>query len=295
VILLARAFAELTLTADRGKATGFGEGGFGEGGWGGIPDSSTVTVTGAGDRARRHRGRGRELSLGRAVRAEPRPMAEPIDIGDDVVLHAEFRTKVAGVDTDRPDRQHVHVQGRRPGRRSRRRSAAAASPGSASASTGTFTPTVAGEHWYRGVGTGAAKGAGESVFRSQAPRPVTVDARCWSPLEQRIGRRLTAAEQHIAVEQIDELLNRAKDDLEQAIQDEQAKYARANRRAAGGAGLEVTDGMLAILRRVRKSGHARELELLSMGYLRSPPRTARREAAAHEAARRLRSRRSAPG
>jgi hypothetical protein len=39
--------------------------------------------------------------------------------------------------------------------------------------------------------------------------------------------RLTAAEQHIDVEAIDETLNRAKDLLDQAIQTEQARVAAA--------------------------------------------------------------------
>jgi hypothetical protein len=34
----------------------------------------------------------------------------------------------------------------------------------------TFTPAVAGEHWYRAVGLGAAKGAGESVFQVNKQR-----------------------------------------------------------------------------------------------------------------------------
>jgi hypothetical protein len=41
VILLAAAFAELTLTAEQGATPGFGEGGYGEGGFGGVPDSSS--------------------------------------------------------------------------------------------------------------------------------------------------------------------------------------------------------------------------------------------------------------
>jgi hypothetical protein len=85
-------------------------------------------------------------------------------------------------------------------------------------------------------------------------------------VEQRIGRRLTAAEQHIDVEAIDELLNKAKDRLEQAIRDEQARAAKRIARGRGGE-LRVTDDMLQVLQELR--GHGRRnarLELDSMGY-----------------------------
>jgi len=90
----------------------------------------------------------------------------------------------------------------------------------------------------------------------------------WSRLELRIGRRLTAAEQHIAVEEIDRLLNTAKDELEQEIQAEQARVARAIARRQGGrAVLQATPEMRRILRDLRAAGRAHALaELSSMGY-----------------------------
>jgi hypothetical protein len=88
----------------------------------------------------------------------------------------------------------------------------------------------------------------------------------WSPLEQRIGRLLTASEQHIEVEQIDELLNLSKDLLDREIKRVQLKLARSIADGGGGR-LEVTPRMLSILRTLRAHGraHARN-ELYSMGY-----------------------------
>lgn len=95
--------------------------------------------------------------------------------------------------------------------------------------------------------------------------PTTLELRSLR-VELRVGRKLTAAEEHIDVEAIDTLLNQAKDQLEQAIRDEQRRAARAVARG-GNARLEVTDSMLRILRRLREQGrrHARA-ELESMGY-----------------------------
>jgi hypothetical protein len=87
-----------------------------------------------------------------------------------------------------------------------------------------------------------------------------------SPLEQRIGRKLTAAEHHVAVEQIDQLLNHAKDDLEAAIRSEQARLARQLAVHGNGA-LQVTVRMRQILRRLQQSGRNHgQRELHSMGY-----------------------------
>lgn len=90
-------------------------------------------------------------------------------------------------------------------------------------------------------------------------------------LERRIGRKLTAAETHVQVEAIDELLNRAKDLLDNAIREEQARLARLA--AAGHNGrLEVTPRMAAILAGLRFHGAAHALaELHSMGYPVKPP------------------------
>jgi hypothetical protein len=108
-----------------------------------------------------------------------------------------------------------------------------------------------------------------------------------SALERRIGRRLTAAEQHIDVEAIDETLNRAKDLLDQAIQTEQARVAAA---IADGhtPRLEITARMVAILRDLRAHGRAHALnELASMGY---PVASTRRLATDDELEARLRAR-----
>jgi hypothetical protein len=92
-------------------------------------------------------------------------------------------------------------------------------------------------------------------------------------LEQRIGRALTAAEQHIQVEQIDETLNRAKDLLDAEIRAEQARLATAIADGHGGQ-LTPTPRMLAILAGLREHGAAHALsELASMGY----PTRARRQ------------------
>lgn len=94
-------------------------------------------------------------------------------------------------------------------------------------------------------------------------------------LEQRIGRKLTAAEEHIAVEAIDGLLNDAKDELERLIVAEQRRLARAI--ADGHTGrMNVTDQMLRALRALRAAGREHALaELVSMGY---PVSSARRHA-----------------
>lgn len=100
-----------------------------------------------------------------------------------------------------------------------------------------------------------------------------------SPLEQRIGRALTAAEQHVQIEAIDELLNTAKDLLTIEIQREQKRLAGVL--AAGDrGGLEATPRMLSILRSLRRHGaaHARN-ELRSMGHTVRP---AARAFAAHQ-------------
>jgi hypothetical protein len=85
-------------------------------------------------------------------------------------------------------------------------------------------------------------------------------------VEARVGRHLTAAEQHVAVEQIDALLNQAKDLLDAEIRREQARFAAVV--AAGDHGrLELTARMAAILRDLRSHGRAHAAnELHSMGY-----------------------------
>lgn len=95
-------------------------------------------------------------------------------------------------------------------------------------------------------------------------------------VEARVGRRLTAAEQHIDVLAIDALLNRAKDDLERAIKAEQRSLGRQLAQQTGGA-LNVTGAMLAVLRRLQTAGRSHGArELASMGY------TVRRFAAGDE-------------
>jgi hypothetical protein len=92
-----------------------------------------------------------------------------------------------------------------------------------------------------------------------------------SPLERRVGRQLTAAEQHIDVLAIDELLNGAKDQLEQAILDEQRRYARAKARGRA-ARMEVTDAMRRVISNLREAGRTHGAqELRSMGYPVAPP------------------------
>lgn len=85
-------------------------------------------------------------------------------------------------------------------------------------------------------------------------------------LEQRIGRKLTAGERHVQVEQIDELLNGAKDRLERLIRREQARLASLV--AAGHTGqIRPTGAMVAILAELRRDGRAHASnELHSMGH-----------------------------
>jgi hypothetical protein len=86
-------------------------------------------------------------------------------------------------------------------------------------------------------------------------------------LEQRIGRRLTAAERHMQVEQIDDLLNMAKGLLEQAIRVEQERLATHVADYGGGGRLEVTARMRSIIQTLRQHGLAHAAnELHSMGY-----------------------------
>jgi hypothetical protein len=82
--------------------------------------------------------------------------SEPFDIGDDVVLTLAFT--VAGVATDPTTETCVVVDP------AGTETVVTLTKQSTGVFTGTFTPTVAGEHWFRGSGTGAAKAAGESVF-----------------------------------------------------------------------------------------------------------------------------------
>lgn len=86
-------------------------------------------------------------------------------------------------------------------------------------------------------------------------------------LEWRIGRRLTAAEQHVRVEEIDTLLNTAKEQLVREIQAEQATLA--DKILDGDpATLAPTPRMRAIVRGLRDHGRQHALlELASMGYL----------------------------
>lgn len=96
------------------------------------------------------------------------------DLGDDVVLHAEFRTLIAGVETltdptgntctvtvADPDGTVTDISG----------TVTRISQGVYEA---VFTPTVAGGHWYRFEGAGAAKGAEEDSFtvrKRRVPAP----------------------------------------------------------------------------------------------------------------------------
>ena len=85
-------------------------------------------------------------------------------------------------------------------------------------------------------------------------------------LEQRIGRQLTAAEKHIDVEAIDQLLNQAKDLLDAEIQREQARVVKLVAQGHTGR-LDVTHRMILILRGLRDHGQAHAAnELASMGY-----------------------------
>lgn len=87
-----------------------------------------------------------------------------------------------------------------------------------------------------------------------------------SPLERRIGRPLTPAEQHMQVEDINDLYEKAKDLLTLEIQREQRRLALVLASGDRG-GLEATPRMLSILRTLRRHGaaHARR-ELHSMGH-----------------------------
>jgi hypothetical protein len=92
-------------------------------------------------------------------------MAEPINIGDDVVLHAEFRTKVGGVDTlTDPAGNTCTFKVNNPNGLETTISGGSVTRVSVGVYEATFTPAVEGEHWYSAVGTGAAKGVGESYF-----------------------------------------------------------------------------------------------------------------------------------
>jgi hypothetical protein len=92
-------------------------------------------------------------------------MAEPINLGDDVVLHAEFRTKVGGVDTlTDPTGNTCTFKVNDPTGVETTISGGSVTRLSTGIYEATFTPTVEGEHWYKAVGTGAAKGVGQSVF-----------------------------------------------------------------------------------------------------------------------------------
>lgn len=92
-------------------------------------------------------------------------MAELIDIGDDVVLHGEFRTKVGGVDTltDPAGNTCTFKVIDRAGTETTI-SGGAVTRISQGIYEATFTPALDGQHWWRAIGTGAAKGAGESYF-----------------------------------------------------------------------------------------------------------------------------------
>lgn len=87
-----------------------------------------------------------------------------------------------------------------------------------------------------------------------------------TPLERRLGRRLTAAERHISIEEIDALLNQAKDLLDIEIQREQARVAALIAAGHGGR-LDVTPRMVQIIRDLVAHGEAHaQNELASMGY-----------------------------
>lgn len=112
-------------------------------------------------------------------------------------------------------------------------------------------------------------------------------------LEQRVGRKLTAAERHIDVEGIDRLLNDAKDLLDAEIQREQLRVVKLV--AAGHTGhtgrLDVTHRMILILRGLRDHGQAHAAnELASMGYHTSPHRRAFQAPSEDELLGRLRAR-----
>jgi hypothetical protein len=129
---------------------------------------------------------------------------------------------------------------------------------SASGCTCPTSPTTTRPHRSKAAASPPAASAGparaEAARRATGRVTVYVGSRL-SALERRIGRRLTAAEQHIDVEAIDETLNRAKDLLDQAIQTEQARVAAA---IADGhtPRLEITARMVAILRDLRAHGRA---------------------------------------
>src|SRR4051812_13882161 len=87
-----------------------------------------------------------------------------------------------------------------------------------------------------------------------------------SPLEVRVGRRLTAAEQHIDVEAIDQRLNDTVDELDQLITAEQHRFA--HQIATGShARMTVTTEMLMSVGRLVSYGRteaARELRSMRL-------------------------------
>jgi len=84
------------------------------------------------------------------------------DIGDVIVLTLTF--KVSGVLTD-PDAATAYVE--EPNGTVTTIPAARVTTGVWEAS---FTPVQAGEHWWRGQGTGAAQAAGEDYFTVREQR-----------------------------------------------------------------------------------------------------------------------------
>jgi hypothetical protein len=84
------------------------------------------------------------------------------DIGDDVVLTAVFT--VAGTNTDPTAATCTVIDP------AGTETAVVLTRQSTGVYTGTFSPVVDGDHWYRTVGTGTAKAAAESVFHVRKRR-----------------------------------------------------------------------------------------------------------------------------
>lgn len=95
------------------------------------------------------------------------PDEGPYDLGDDVILTATFTTTVAGVDTPTNPTVVVCTVEAPDGTITTINNPTNPSVGVFEA---TFTPVVSGEHWYRFVGTGAAKAAGERSFSVRPQR-----------------------------------------------------------------------------------------------------------------------------
>jgi hypothetical protein len=87
---------------------------------------------------------------------------EVFDIGDDVVLTLNFSRNGAATDPSTQTCTVVDPTGHE--------TTVTLTRISAGVFTGTFTPTVSGQHWCRGVGTGTAKAAQEITFHVREQR-----------------------------------------------------------------------------------------------------------------------------